>query len=244
MKTTQGAVTVLIFPLLAEANSNGRSSAKTPLQQVTSDEKELMTYLRGNTFPQAVSNAIAQRKGQQELAVPEDCVDVNHQYDYPGKVTCDCVSPQDPCLTDMGDHGAHCIPDKSCVQEDEDVRADLYYCIFLQLRHCRISSLSHSISLCPTILSDKTLTESEKLWSYTCFGLNGCHASYAESNRLQKEACNAYHNLRPYEDWNYAAKEALWSYTCYGQNGCCNCGGASYAESNRLQREACNAFHS
>ena len=159
MKTTQGAVTVLIFPLLAEANSNGRSSAKTPLQQVTSDEKELMTYLRGNTFPQAVSNAIAQRKGQQELAVPEDCVDVNHQYDYPGKVTCDCVSPQDPCLTDMGDHGAHCIPDKSCVQEDEDVRADLYYCMFYNcdtaaFPHSRIQSLC-ARQYCLTRLSPK-----------------------------------------------------------------------------------------
>ena len=126
MKITQGAVTVLIFPLLAEANSNGRSSAKTPMQQVTSDEKELMTYLRGKTFPQAVSNALSRRKGRQELAVLEDYVAVNRQYDYPGKVTCDCVSPHDPCLTDMGIHGAHCIPDNLCVQEDEGLSPTLY----------------------------------------------------------------------------------------------------------------------
>lgn len=43
-----------------------------------------------------------------------DCVPVNHQYDHPGEVTCGCVSSEDPCLTDMGEHGPHCIPDKSC----------------------------------------------------------------------------------------------------------------------------------
>ena len=44
----------------------------------------------------------------------ETCVPVNHQYDHPGEVTCDCVEPFNPCLTDMGMDGPHCIPDESC----------------------------------------------------------------------------------------------------------------------------------
>jgi len=55
----------------------------------------------------------------------EVCVDVNHQYDSPGEVTCDCVSPQDPCLTDMGPDGADCIPDESCLEENQEVCVDV-----------------------------------------------------------------------------------------------------------------------
>lgn len=39
---------------------------------------------------------------------------VNHQYDNPGHKSCECVWPGDPCLTDMGPQGAHCIPDSGC----------------------------------------------------------------------------------------------------------------------------------
>ena len=41
-------------------------------------------------------------------------VSVNHQYDRPGKETCDCVPPSDPCRTTMGPTGEHCLLAPTC----------------------------------------------------------------------------------------------------------------------------------
>jgi hypothetical protein len=55
--------------------------------------------------------AADQDQGEEE---DEDCVYVNHQYDRPGKLTCECVMPGDSCLTDPGPKGPHCVPEPLC----------------------------------------------------------------------------------------------------------------------------------
>ena len=42
------------------------------------------------------------------------CVPVNYQYHNPGHISCDCVHPDNPCLTTQGPGGVHCIPEDSC----------------------------------------------------------------------------------------------------------------------------------
>jgi len=83
------------------------------------DESDSVTIKDGDELAFIVFSEVEE---QLDAFCPADyqevCVDVNHQYDFPGEVTCDCVSPQDPCLTDMGPDGAHCIPDESCLEED------------------------------------------------------------------------------------------------------------------------------
>ena len=59
-------------------------------------------------------------RGDKILCVKTDrsdlpsCVPVNHQYNNPGHITCDCVHPDDPCFKTQGSSGAHCIRDDSC----------------------------------------------------------------------------------------------------------------------------------
>jgi len=59
--------------------------------------------------------------GQRRAAETESeaCVPVNHQYDRPGELTCDCVASDCSCLTEMGDDGANCIPDEACAGIDD-----------------------------------------------------------------------------------------------------------------------------
>jgi len=40
---------------------------------------------------------------------PDGLIVVNHQYDFPGQMNYGCVSPDDPCRTEEGLNGVHCL---------------------------------------------------------------------------------------------------------------------------------------
>jgi len=44
------------------------------------------------------------------------CVYVNHQYDNPGTLTCDCVEPGDPCFD-----GQHCVKEPKCIPGESEI---------------------------------------------------------------------------------------------------------------------------
>jgi|TARA_B110000208_G_C11790534_1_gene437326 hypothetical protein len=48
-------------------------------------------------------------------------ISVNHQYDFPGKETCDCVPPNDPCRTTSGPTGVHCLLAPTCGSNPDEV---------------------------------------------------------------------------------------------------------------------------
>ena len=51
---------------------------------------------------------------------PSDYIYVNHIYDRPGYLTCDCVSSNDPCLTDQ-----QCELENKCPESDGE-RTGIY----------------------------------------------------------------------------------------------------------------------
>merc|ERR1719350_673365 len=58
-----------------------------------------------------------------------DCTWVNHLYDRPGRPTCECVDPYDPCL-----YNGACVHDTTC--------ADVNACVWVNHRYDRPGQLT------------------------------------------------------------------------------------------------------
>jgi len=123
MKIIQGALALLVLGRAAAADGDAPSRLRVPGH---SSQHTAMAV--SDALPSEVEQVLLKeeaafgvlRDGYGSMSMPDepdepdDCVPVNHQYDQPGEVTCDCVSSDDPCFSMWDENGPECIPDESC----------------------------------------------------------------------------------------------------------------------------------
>jgi len=93
------------------------------------------------------------------LALAEDdCVAVNHVYDNPGHLTCDCVPKDDPCISDK-----QCVPEDQCKDYDPEEEE----CVPYSIQACRNSIRNLGLKAGSRINSDDKFAAN--------YAVEGCH---------------------------------------------------------------------